>query len=57
MLRKHHRWEIMGAEREDIIVPDELDHSDNFGTLFIKRGRVQTTWTEFWAILTPFPLC
>ena len=19
------------------------------------RGRVQTTWTEFWVILTPFP--
>ena len=22
---------------------------------FIARGRVQTTWTEFWAILTPPP--
>ena len=21
------------------------------------RGRVQTTWTEFWVILNPLPLC
>ena len=53
-------WDPLNEMRNSFILVYELN-TDCFGPKQgirnAEKGRVQTTWTEFWAILTPFPLC
>ena len=37
------------------LLPSDLRLNDYYKLVSMHRGRVQTTWTEFWAILTPSP--
>ena len=46
-----------GSNSKNILVILTLILIPSFVRIYKVRGRVQTTWTEFWAMLTPSPLC